>query len=242
MPITRGASVAVGATVSGSTTTPARTTQASGSLIVVGAVWQDNATPPTLVDSKGNNLAAIGVVRQVDSSFLAHAQLWACPNAVGGSNHTVTATKVNAFTSIFFVEYLGIALASALDQNTGASLDTVSPLTSGAVTTTSAAQLLIGLVGSSGSGTIVYTPGNGFTTVGEVTDASQFWTGALVERIVSAVGSYETSVAAAPLTSGAALIATFKGADEAPVYPYATHHAGAILQHAGRIVHSPVRQ
>lgn len=213
MAIALGVSDSAGAPGADSTTTAGVNTAASGSAIVIAAHWQGGSTPPTISDNKSNSYTAIGSVRQVDSngSFLSHCQFWYCENAAGGTGHTVTAAKTGGYSSVYMVEITGGRLSGILDQNTGAALDTASPVTSGSVITTQAAELLLGFVGTYHAGTgPAFTPGNSFTTLEEITDAASYWTGCLSYRLVDSTGSYETSTGVTNLTSGAALIATFE--------------------------------
>lgn len=213
MAIALGASTSTGYTGIDSTTTAAITTAASGSTVVVAAHWQNGSGAPTISDSKSNGFTLVGSVRQVDSngSYLSHIGLWYCENATGGAGHTVTVAKTGGAPSVYVVEIIGGRLSGILDQNTGAALDTASPVTSGSVITTQAAELLLGFVGTYHAGTgPAFTPGNSFTTLEEITDAASYWTGCLSYRLVDSTGSYETSTGVTNLTSGAALIATFE--------------------------------
>lgn len=213
MAIALAQSVSAGAPGADSTTTGSLTTTASGSTFIIGAHWQGGSTPPTISDSKSNTYTLIGSVRQVDNngSFLSHIGLWYVENGTGGSSHTFTGAKTGGYTSVYGAEITGGLTSGIVDQNTGAALDASSPVTSGGVTTTQAAELLIGLVGTyhTGSGP-AYTANNSFTIAQQITDATNYWTGCLVSRVVSSTGTYETDVSVTNLTQGAALIATFK--------------------------------
>lgn len=213
MAIALAQSVSAGAPGADSTTTGSLTTTASGSTFIIGAHWQGGSTPPTISDSKSNTYTLIGSVRQVDNngSFLSHIGLWYVENGTGGSSHTFTAAKTGGYTSVYAGEITGGLTSGILDQNTGAALDASSPVTSGSITTTQAAELLIGLVGTyhTGSGP-AYTANNSFSIAQQITDATNYWTGCLVSRVVSSTGTYETDVSVTNLTQGAALIATFK--------------------------------
>jgi len=213
MAIALAQSTSTGYTSADSTTTGSLTTTASGSSFVIAAYWQGGSTPPTISDSKSNTYTLIGSVRQADNngSFLSHIGLWYVENGTGGSSHTFTAAKTGGFTSVFGGEITGGRLSGLLDQHTGAALDTTSPVTSGSITTTQAAELLIGFVGTyhTGGGP-TYTANNSFTIAQQITDATNYWTACLVSRVVTSTGTYETDVSVTNLTSSAALIASFE--------------------------------
>lgn len=219
MAIAVGANTSTGYTGIDSTTTGAITTAASGSTFLVAVYWQNGSGSPTVSDNKGNSYTAIGSARQADSNgyYLSHCQFFYVENGIGGSGHTFTAAKTGGAPSVFVAEITGGELSGILDQNTGAALDTSSPVLSGSVTTTQAAEILFGFVGTyHASGNPAYTPGNSFSTLQAITDATSYWTGCLSYRIVDSTGSYETSTAVTNLTSGAGLIATFREAYTGP--------------------------
>jgi hypothetical protein len=77
----------------------------------------------------------------------------------------------------------------------------------------------------------VYTPNNSFGVLQEITDAGSYWTGCLSYRIVAATGSYETSTGVTNLTTGAALLATFKEIYDGPTL--GVHTLLGVLDGAG---------
>jgi hypothetical protein len=218
MAITLGVHTATGYTSPGSTTTTGITTQATGSLDIVGTVSESSSAAPTITDTYSNTWTLVDS-REV-GSWPAWIHLYTCENAVGGPGHTITATKAAGYTTVFFAEFIGVEIASALDQVTGAANDPNNPITSGSISTTTANQLLIGFCGTVGTGVASFSFNNSFTLLDEITSFS-FWQGALGYRIVSATGTYEASVDDSNFTTGAAIIASFKElvTDEAPFTP-----------------------
>lgn len=211
MAIDVGASVVSGFDSSGTTTTDAITTAGSGSSFVICVVYEAGATEPTISDSKSNSYTRIGSVQQVSTTYSAYAAWYLCTNGTGGSGHTFTAAKASSYPTVFACEITGGVTASLLDQNTGAALDSTSPIASGTITTTQANALLLGFTGTAQNSTGVFTPGNSFTTVQSLGDAA-FWTGNLAKRVVSSTGTYESNCAITNLLQGAALVASFKAA------------------------------
>ena len=166
--------------VSGTTASLAFTgANTAGNLIVVYVVW-DNPGTVTVSDTKGNTYTAATARQTWGSNW--SAQAFYAPNILGGSN-TVKATFGTAITSFGIVyehEYSGLATASPVDVSASAT-GTSASMSSGAVTTTQANDLLFAAGASSNT---VTTPGTGFTArltgFGNLTE----------DRVATTTGSY----------------------------------------------------
>ncbi len=173
----QGASAQVGSGTTASVAFPGANT--AGNLIVAYVVWNNTGTV-TVSDSKGNTYTA-GTARQTWGSNFS-SEVFYAPNIAGGAN-TVKATFGTALTSFGIVyahEYSGLATASPVDVSASA-VGTTASMSSGAVSTTSANDLLFAAGVSSDT---VTTPGTGFTArltgFGNLTE----------DRLASTTGSY----------------------------------------------------
>ena len=151
----------------------------SGNLIVVYVVW-DNPGTVTVSDTRGNIYTAATARQTWGSNW--SAQAFYASNILGGSN-TVKATfgtAIKSFGIVYLHEYSGLATASPVDVSASAA-GTSASMSSGAVTTTQANDLLFA---AGASANTVTTPGTGFTTrltgFGNLTE----------DRVVTTTGSY----------------------------------------------------
>jgi hypothetical protein len=150
----------------------------AGNLIAVYVVW-DNPGPVTVSDSRGDTYTA-ATARQTWGGTWS-AQVFYASNIVGGTN-TVKATFGTAITSfgiLYLHEYSGLATGSPVDASASA-VGTSAAMSSGAVTTSQANDLLFG----AGASDITAGHGSGFTArltgFGNVTE----------DRSVTTTGSY----------------------------------------------------
>lgn len=166
--------------------------QTAGDLNVIVVGWNDTVAAVTNIsDTAGNvyTLAAGPTPGNALTQSIYYAKNIA--GAVAGSNQvTVTFAPAAAFPDIRILEYSGIDPVNALDTSVAAAADSASS-NSNAVTTTNAADLLVGanIVATGTSG-----PGSGYTNR-VITNPD----GDIVEdQVVSTTGSYS---ATAPLSS-----------------------------------------
>ncbi len=150
----------------------------AGNLIAVYVVW-DNPGAVTVSDTRADAYTAATPRQSWGNGW--SAQIFYASNIVGGSN-TVKATFGTAITSfglLYLHEYSGIAGASPVDVSASA-VGTSASMSSGAVTTTQANDLLFG----AGASDITASKGTGFTArltgFGNLTE----------DRAVTATGSY----------------------------------------------------
>ena len=150
----------------------------AGNLIVVYVVW-DNPGNVTVTDSKGNTYKA-ATARQAWAGTWS-AQVFYASNILAGTN-TVKATfgtPVSSFGILYEHEYSGLTTASPVDVSASAA-GTSASMSSGAMATTSANDLLFG----AGASDNAVTRGTGFTSrltgFGNLTE----------DRAVTTTGSY----------------------------------------------------
>src|SRR5216684_2047439 len=163
--------------------------QTAGNLNVVVVGWNDStATVVSVTDSKGNSyaLAAPPVVQGGTATQAIYYARDIFSAAAGANTVTVTFSSAARFPDIRIAEYSGIDPASPLDQSVGAQGNSATS-NSGAVTTTSANELLIGanLVQSTTTG-----PGTGYTSRVLSGDGD-----ILEDQIATTVGSYAATAA-----------------------------------------------
>lgn len=190
---------------SGSITTDALTTQASGSVFIVAAAAQAGGINNAISDSKSNSYGS--PILDIENGVGMGVKLWYCENGTGGSGHTVTNTSIVDGT-LYFLELTGMLTSGALDQS-AQNTDGSSPYDSSSITTTQAIETIIGMVGDSGG---TFTAGNSFTKIQEETDSGLYWPSCLVARDVTSTGSYNTTFTSTDGSAKALLIASFKAA------------------------------
>jgi glucose/arabinose dehydrogenase/PKD repeat protein len=154
----------------------------AGNLIVVAVVW-NNTGAVTVTDSRANTYTS-AVGRTTWGSGWS-AQVFYARN-IGGGTNTVTATFATAVTSfgdLYLHEYSGVDKVSPVDV-TRAATGTASAMSSGAVTTGNAADLLFA---AGASASTVTATGAGYTT------RSTSFGNRTMDRNVTAAGSYSAT-------------------------------------------------
>ena len=151
----------------------------AGNLIAVYVIW-NNSGAVALADSRSDTYAAATARIAWGSGW--SAQVFYAKNIAGGSN-TVTATFSTAITFfgiIYVHEYSGLSKVNPVDV-TASAVGTAAAMSSGAVTTTNANDLLFAPGASSSA---VTQAGSGYTTrstaFGNLTE----------DRVVTTAGSY----------------------------------------------------
>ncbi|MFY9986150.1 MAG: hypothetical protein WAK31_15405, partial [Chthoniobacterales bacterium] len=187
--------------------------QGAGDLNVVVVGWNDTTDTVSSVTDSQNNTYQLAVGPTKESSSLTQSIYYAT-NIVGGSNTvTITFSGAAAYPDIRILEYSGLNLSSPLDVAAGAS-GTGTSSSSGAITTTSASDLLVGAnivtstTKSAGSG---YTKRILTSPDGDIVE----------DRTVSSTGSY---TATATISSGGWVmqVVAFRAAGQATPTPTPT--------------------
>ncbi len=151
----------------------------AGNLIAAYVVW-DNAGGVSLTDSRGNTYAAATARISFGNGW--SAQIFYAKNIAAGSN-TVTATfgtAISSFGIVYLHEYSGLDKVNPVDV-TASAAGTSAAMSSGAVTTTNASDLLFA---PGASGATVNQAGTGYTT------RSTAYGNRTQDRLVAATGSY----------------------------------------------------
>ncbi len=193
------------------TTTAGVTTQASGSTFVVFATT-GGTTAPTITDSNLNVYSQVGST--ITSALGYCGAMYIKVNGTGGSGHTFTATTLtNENTSLYAIEVTGGPTSGIQDRAPAGILDTASAYTSNLTgATTQANELLLAFIATgTSSGTETLTWGNSFGALDAEGDAN-FSTGGTASLVVSAMGSYQSSVTSsgAGTTEGICFIISLK--------------------------------
>jgi glucose/arabinose dehydrogenase/PKD repeat protein len=131
----------------------------AGNLIVASVFW-NNAGTATLADSRGNAYTSVAARRSWGSNW--SEQTFFAKNIAAGVN-TVTATfgtSISGWALVYIHEYAGLDKVNPVDGTTGA-IGTANAMSSGALTTTAAGDLLF----AAGASTVTVTAaGTGWTT------------------------------------------------------------------------------
>lgn len=199
------------------------TTQASGSSFVgVQLSFGPDATS-VFSDNKGNTFNLIGTA---STGLLGgmYAAIYLCINGTGGTGHVGsinwTYTGGNSgFVMGALIEILGGATSGLLDQIAAWFDDTSSPYISNSITTANANDLLIAVAATEvASGTEVLTWGNSFTAL-EAQGNAAGTTGGVATRLVSATGTYNSSVTSTLSTETVSIIFSLKAGGVTPPPP-----------------------
>lgn len=188
------------------------TINVTGNLIVAAIRLSGVGRTLTVSDSAGNIYTQAAYKEQsVDGHTIA---IYYAQNIAGVANTvSLSATgPANCQTVALYVyEFSGIARSGALDKtsiNEGANASADSGSTA---VTTSANELLFGLVGLAGSISPPYAPGGTFTYLDAGLNGAGLLHSAVSYRVVSSTGAYSTTSALSGADNWSAMIATFKG-------------------------------
>ena len=179
----------------------------AGNLIVAYVVW-DNPGAATVSDTRGNTYRAATTRQNWGNNW--SAQVFYASGISAGSN-TVTATfgtSIKSFGIVYLHEYSGLASASPVDAS-GSGVGSSSLMSSGAVTTTQANDLLFA---AGASDDTVTTAGAGFTK--RLTGFANL----TEDRVVTSTGSYEGTATQNGAAWAMQLVA-FRAASGAPGPP-----------------------
>lgn len=196
------------------------TTASSGSSFIAITVYDTAGSFTSYTDSKSNTYGNIfaaagpaffgGVVRvRVDLAT----------NGTGGAGHTLRAnTSGVSAASVYLIEIVGGVTSSLVDVAATGIEDTISPFTTNLTGTLAQADELAICVylSDAPSGTEVFTLGNSFSAVDQVTDANSFWTSIAASRVVSATTSIQASLTKTQGSKAYGVIFTLKAAASAP--------------------------
>jgi len=150
----------------------------AGNLIAVYVVW-DNSGTAKVSDTSGNTYTAATARQSFGNNW--SAQVFYAANILGGANtvKVTFGTAITGFGILYLHEYSGLATVSPVDVSASAA-GTSASMSSGAVTTTQANDLLFAAGASDGS----VSKGTGFTSrltgFGNLTE----------DRTVTTTGSY----------------------------------------------------
>ena len=176
--------------------------QTAGNLNVVAVGWNDTAaTVNTISDTRGNTYTL--AVGPTSGTGLRQSIYYAKNIAAGSNTVTVTFNQAAAFVDVRALEYSGLDTTNPFDKAAGAA-GSGTAASSGAVTTTSASELIFG----AGMTTTHFTgAGTGFTSRIITTPDADI----AEDQAVSSTGTY---TATAPTTSSnwVMQVATFRAA------------------------------
>ncbi len=177
--------------------------QTAGNLNVVEVGWNDTTSSVnTVTDSKGNSyVLAVGPT----SGTGLRQSIYYAKNIAGGSNTvTVTFSKAAAAVDVRILEYSGLDTVSPLDV-TAAAAGSGTTANSGAATTRSANELIVGAGMTAGA---FSNAGTGFTLRTITSPDADI----AEDRTVSATGSYNATAPTSSSTAWVMQMATFRAA------------------------------
>lgn len=201
------------------------TTAASGSAFVVAVVYDGTFT--SLADNKSNTIGAGQLIYAETTTYSYSLRIYLVTNGSGGASHTWTLTTSGSGAVGFVAaEITGAATSSLLDQISIINDDGVAPLTSPSITTTQAAEMLIGVAQTNytAGSTETFTWGNSFTAIGSITNMTLYWPLSMGYRIVSSTGSYNSEVAVASSRAAQVVLSLKEAAGGGGTQPPRTMH------------------
>ncbi len=213
MPASVGVKEYKGYTAANSTTTDAKTTQATGSTFVVFTFSEGSNAPSTISDSKSNTYSEITGCR-VNANWgygAVKSRAFICEDGTGGANHTWTASANNGYTSIMVCEVLDSDTADG-EQEANAQHDTSSPFTDGQITTTEPDCLILACYPSDSNSNINASVGGGFSIELQEGNGSSVWPMALASRSVTSTGTYGASWTESGVSESSPQIVAIKSA------------------------------
>jgi hypothetical protein len=176
----------------------------AGNTLVVFARFTGGSGTPTIKDTNGNTW--VELFSNTNGSDI--NVIWAAYGAAGTTttNYVTVAQPTQNTLQIAIAEYSGVTSVSPqLDQSTSAT-GTSTSANSGSATTTQANELILGFIDNATSNGLTVTPTNGFT-------ARQTVNGNLVlmDKTVTATGSYAATATLSSSVAWFAAVATLKG-------------------------------
>lgn len=182
----------------------------TGADLIVVAITTNSGTP-TLSDSKSNTYTLVSGYPHVNAGDSLYLYYKENPTVGAGHTITITASTGGSFVTIQAGAWSGNAASSSVDQATFATGSSSAP-NSGNVTTTQAAELIIGAFTLATGSNITWADAGSNVVISQSGDGGSGGVAALTARIVSATGSYAASAGTGGV-SGAwvAGVVTFKG-------------------------------
>jgi hypothetical protein len=169
------------------------TTAATGNTIRIGCVYNSGSFV-SVTDNKGNTYTdEVAEVNDAPGGFA--GRVVKCDNAVGGAGHTFTLTA--GLPSIFPDVTIGAPASTPGDTHPVGLSDVASPYQSSSTgTLAQAAERAITWIFTNTGGTANHVLGGSFASGdrdGQVTDGTQFWTGAKGSKVVAATTALQSS-------------------------------------------------
>jgi hypothetical protein len=183
--------------------TPALTTQGSGSLVLASVGRGDARAFTAPTDNKGNTFGQVGTTHRYTRWPGSGTALYAMPAAAGGAGHVVSvATPPTDEVTLAVVEVKG---GGQIIDSTWAEVAAGRPLTSPSVHTTAPATLVAFWWGDADvSGDKTAVPDQGFTVLDSVLEAGALVQAAVAIKQVPGAGEYNVTWVSTP-TQGAQL-------------------------------------
>jgi len=193
------------------------TSLTAGNLIVIGvSTFRFFAAAPTvtsITDDASNTYVQIGTGVTDPVNGFNGLYFWYCKNCSGHATNVVTVNLSNGSntTSVLSAQYSGMDLSSPLDATDFSSENPANTShTSGAFTTATANELLLGLVNTQGNSLGSFTAGSGYT-IRQVSEAI-----ALEDQSVGSIQTGATADISGTNCRWLMIVATFKFAAASP--------------------------
>jgi hypothetical protein len=203
------------------TLTLPQATGAGHTLIVGVSFWPLDITSVT--DGSGDTFTrglATSIYHDVSGSAIYNNFYYAKSIGGGTTSLTLNFSDGSTYLLVAVAEVAGLNSSTPLDQS--GFHDSLTPTTawsSAAVTTTAANEYLFSWAATGASNPFCSSPASGWTIETQFNDSSNGAAVCLLDRIVSAAGSYQTSLTASSAQNYAMEIVTFKSGSSSPPPP-----------------------
>lgn len=191
-PAGAGAAIALDSHSSNSGSSPytASLTTTAGDLLVVVVDWNNQAftqTGVTLSDDKRDTFVFAGFISNSNSNGYVDQAMYYSENVFGGSTTVTVTTSMSAALVVEIFAYAGVAKTGSLENFGHLATPVTSATPAVNLTTTTANDLLIAMVGDPNGSTQAFTAGSGYIKDSEISGTA----GAMYEHLIAgAAGTY----------------------------------------------------
>lgn len=211
-----GASQVANSSFANTLTTPAMTTQASGSTCVVAVLGPLVADIQRVTDSKGNTYPSTPNLTVLYNSGGFEATIWIAPNCVGGSGHTFTVTMTaSTFVSMTLipVEVKASSGFAVVDQSgTSPNLSNTTSAATPSVTPTVNGEVVLSFLGGGNATATTITDATGFNNILQsfATGTSNTAIGAVGGKVQATAAAISDTFTIGSSTNAGTAIISFK--------------------------------
>lgn len=186
----------------------------TGNAILIIAQWDSTSTTMSVADTQLNTFATLQGpnTNGADGGTGSSQQIWLATNIAGGADTITITPSANAKMMLVIVEISNLAVLSTLDQeNWNDSVVVTGSMSSGAVTTTQAVELLIAYGGTESQAATI-TPAVGWNSIQNTSDSPNAQTFFAEYQVATSTNTYTGTATIAPNSTYGMGIVTLRAA------------------------------